>query len=264
MPKIHYMSDLHLEFAGFDASKLHGENLILAGDITLLSCLDPKRTDARNRKLRAKTLDFFNTVCANFDRVFYLTGNHESYHFDISLEKDTIREYLPNVIHLDNTRYDLDENTVLLGGTLWTNMNNGNPLDMLAIQKGMNDFTYIKNQKLPFTPEDARLKHAETLYFLANELANLDDKKVIIATHHSPSSIGLSGKHHGNNLNSGYYSDLENFIFMHPQIKAWIFGHTHIRLDFMLGDCRLLSNARGYYGHEATSKTFDPDTWSEL
>lgn len=267
MPRFHYMSDLHLEFAALTSLDFKGENLILAGDITLLNCLDPSKTDADNRSLRKQTLAFFEYVSASFDKVFYLTGNHESYRSDISREREIIQKYLghfPNLYHLDDSRFDIDESTVLLGGTLWTDMNRGNPSDMMIIRGGLNDYRLIKNGKNIFTPEDSLAKHAATMDFFSKQLAELADKKVVIATHHSPSVLGLSHRHHGSNLNAGYYSNLENFILDNPQIKCWVFGHTHLRLDTEIGDCRLLSNARGYHNYEPMAKTFNPDTWFEL
>lgn len=264
MPKFHYMSDLHLEFKPLSSHEFGGENLILAGDISLLSCLDPKKTDSDNRSLRKRTLAFFNKMQENFERVFYLTGNHESYRFDISQEQETIEKYLPGVIHVNNSFHMIDTDTVLMGGTLWTDMNHGNPLSMMMVKNGMNDFSLIRNGKNVFTPEDAVEKHRETMNFLAEKLDQFADKKVVVATHHSPSVLGLSPHHSGNNIDCGYYSNLENFIVEYPQIKAWVFGHTHIRLDTTIDNCRLLSNARGYQGYEAMAKTFDPNTWFEV
>jgi len=103
-----------------------GDNLILAGDITVLRCLNPSLTDNNNKKTRDRTLKFFEFVQENFKKVYYLTGNHESYGFRIDLEKEYIEKYLPGIIHVNNSVHEIDENTVLMGGTLWTNMNNRN------------------------------------------------------------------------------------------------------------------------------------------
>jgi hypothetical protein len=74
--------------------------------------------------------------------VFYVTGNHESYGFDINLEAEYIEKYLPGVIHLNDSSYHLDDSTVVLGGTLWTDMNKDDPLAHRAVGAGMNDFRY--------------------------------------------------------------------------------------------------------------------------
>ena len=50
--RIHYMSDLHLEFGALDKPLPKGEVLVLAGDITLAASLDPARTDKSARAVR--------------------------------------------------------------------------------------------------------------------------------------------------------------------------------------------------------------------
>jgi len=48
----------------------------------------------------------------------------------------------------------------------------------------------------------------------------------------------------------------------HPQIKLWTHGHTHHEFDYMIGECRVVCNPRGYHGYEPqadswTLKTFE-------
>lgn len=272
MTKFHYMSDLHIEFAMPKTTMFEGENLILAGDITVLRCLNPTKTDAANRKLRDRTLTFFEHMVENFDRVFYLTGNHESYGFNIDQEAEYIAEYLPNVEHLNNTTVFIDDDTLLFGGTLWTNMNNGNPVTMETVRNGMNDFRLIykdfedsRFEHPVFTPKDALDKHKDTMYHLENLVKTYPEKKIVVATHHVPTIKGVNPVHHGSgDMNFGYYTDLEQFILDHPNITHWVFGHTHIQDEFEIGSTKMLSNARGYEGHEMSAKTFNPDKWFEV
>jgi len=49
-------------------------------------------------------------------------------------------------------------------------------------------------------------------------------------------------------------SDLDNFILENSQIKYWSHGHTHVNLDYMVGDCRVVCNPRGYYPSEVNSE----------
>lgn len=258
--KFHYMSDLHLEFGMSKPMLVEGENLILAGDITCLRCLNPVMNDAGNRKLRDRTLLFFAHMLENFKRVFYLTGNHESYNFNIDLEAQYIEKYLPGVIHLNNNSYELDDETVIMGGTLWTDMNNHNPIDMNAIGYGMNDFRLIYTGEAgTFTPEHAYQKHLVTKQFLTDELEKYKNKKVVVATHHAPTSKGVNPFHSGNAIDHGYYSDLEQFIMDREQIKYWVFGHTHIQKQIEIDKTKVVSNAKGYDGYEDSARTFNPN-----
>lgn len=269
--KFHYMSDLHLEFGMSKPMLFEGDNLILAGDITVLRCLNPLMNDAGNRKTRDRTLLFFQHALQNFKRVFYVTGNHESYNFNIQLEAEYIKKYLPGVIHVNNSVHEIDENTVLMGGTLWTDMDNSNPLSMRAIARGMNDFKIIYNgiddnlNPVIWHPRDAVEKFNTTLAFLRDQLDVHRNKKVVVVTHHSPTQKGINPDHVRDIIiNHGYYTDLEKFIADHPQIHTWVFGHTHIQNKFLIGETNVVSNARGYEGYEATAIWFNPDTWFEV
>jgi predicted phosphodiesterase len=258
------MSDLHIEFAMPKSMLFEGENLILAGDITCLRALNPTKTDSGNRKLRDRTHTFFRTVQENFKRVFYVTGNHESYDFDVDLEAEYIAKYLPGVIHLNDSTYNIDDNTVIMGGTLWTDMNDNDDYSHYMVGRGMNDFRLIEKSGGRFSTLDAYNKHMATKSFLTKALEENKDKNVIVVTHHAPTYKGINPVHTGSALNAGYASNLEDFILDRPQIKYFVFGHTHIQKTFQIGDTWLVSNARGYEGYESSATTFKADTWFEV
>jgi Icc-related predicted phosphoesterase len=269
--RFHYASDLHIEFELPRAEDVTGDNLILAGDILTLLQLNPIMNDAVSRKKRDRFNLFFDHARQNFKRIFYVTGNHESYNFDIAGEANYIAKYLPDVIHLNNSSYQIDDETIILGGSLWTDMNRNNPVDHLAVGNGMNDFKLIYNtEKDPFamfTTHDAYQKHLDTLGFLTNELEVHKDKKCIVVTHHAPSRLGLNPEHtgyHDNGINPGYYSALDEFILDRPQIKTWIHGHTHIQKRYRIGETNVVSNARGYHGYEDCARTFTFNKWFEV
>lgn len=264
--KFHYMSDIHLEFGMPKFMPIEGENIILAGDITCLRALNPRMTDAQNRKLRDRTLLFFDTMRENFKRVFYVTGNHESYGCNINQEADYIKEYLPGIIHLNDSSYVLDNETVVVGNTLWTDMNRGNPIDMLEIKHGLNDFRLITKDSFltKFEPEDAYELYKKTMSYFENTVQRYVNKKIVIVTHHAPTYKGINPIHVNGKLNAAYATDLEQFIIDHSQIKAWVFGHTHIQKRMMIGKTQVVSNARGYEGYEHSAETFNPDTWFEV
>ena len=51
--RIHYMSDVHLEFGALEKPLPKGDVVILAGDITLLAAIDPGQ-DGRQRARRSQ------------------------------------------------------------------------------------------------------------------------------------------------------------------------------------------------------------------
>jgi hypothetical protein len=57
-------------------------------------------------------------------------------------------------------------------------------------------------------------------------------------------------------MNGAYSSDLSDFILDHPQIKVWTHGHTHHNFDYMIGDCRIVCNPRGYINYEKQAENF--------
>lgn len=268
--KFHFMSDIHLEFGMPKPMMIQGENLILAGDITLLGRLEDRMNDAASRQIKDRTKLFFESMLENFDRVFYLTGNHESYGSNIDWEEDYIRKYIPSdVIYLNDSAYEFDDGrTVLLGGTLWTDMNKYDEVAMDWVQRGMNDFRIIRcGADDPFggifTPQDAYHRHQKTMGFFKDSMEKYKDKNIVIATHHAPTVQGINRFHSESEINPGYYSDLEPFIKENPQIKHWVFGHTHIQMKTKIGETMVASNAQGY-PHEWSYIRFNPDTWFEV
>ena len=263
--KIHYCSDLHLEFGALDQPMPTGDVMVLAGDITLLNCLDTE-DDAyySHAKLRERTLKFFESAASNFGRVFYFCGNHECYNYDISLASKTIRKRLPMVTMLDGQSVELSDDVILTGGTLWTDMDGGKAHQRIGNNgwgAAMNDFNLIwktsKAETRRFATHDAVSLHKKTLKAIAGTAQDNPEKIVIVATHHAPTFKGINSDHSGSSLNGGYASDLEDFIKSRPNIKHWVFGHTHIQKEFKIGGCQLHSNARGYIGLERSASTFD-------
>jgi len=267
--KIHYCSDLHLEFGALDQSMPAGDVLILAGDITLLNCLDPEDEAYYPREaLRDRTLKFFESAAKNFGRVFYFCGNHECYDYDISLASKTIRKRLPMVTLLDGRVVALSDDVILTGGTLWTDMNGGKAHGFIGGNGSvwgarMNDFNLIwksgGKEIRRFTTHDAAKLHAKSLRAITKAAEDNPDKTIIVATHHAPTFKGINPEHGGNTLDAGYATNLEGFIRARPNIKHWVFGHTHIQKEFKIGGCQLHSNARGYVGRERSASTFDID-----
>jgi len=249
--KIHVMSDLHLEFAPLDLPG--GDVLLLAGDVCVAAHLDEHRTDDRARSHKKVCKKFFFEECSKYNSVYYIAGNHEHYHgiFDHTVE--TLREFLigSNVKVLDKEVVNLD-GWNLYAATMWTDYNANDIWAKMAAQRGLNDHHLIKKLKNntlgKFSADDALEEHNLALKKLDEMLYDwpIIDKPTIVMTHHAPTYNSIHERYRGDALNYAYSSDLSETILRHKNIKYWFHGHTHDGFDYMVGDCRVIANPRGY------------------
>ena len=263
--RIHYMSDLHLEFGRLEKPLPKGDVVILAGDITLVKVLAGVNSSDRARSLRATTLAFFDEARRNFNKVVYLMGNHEHYGSDIDTSSEVIRHFLPEVVLLENEQLLLGD-TILCGATLWTDMGAGDPKVEKAIGASMTDFFAIKKrtatQSRPFRPSDARELFAASIAYFGRMADENPEKNIVVATHHAPSALGVGRATRA--PVEALYAELHSFIEHRSNIRVWVHGHTHIQRSYNIGGCRVLTNARGYVGRELGPLFFDPDRWFEV
>lgn len=263
--KINVLTDLHLEFG--QCTLPGGEILLLCGDIVVADLMRPNRTDQEARKFANRWKQFFRVECAKYDQVFYIMGNHEHYHGMFDNTADILRDALvdTNVKLLEKDFVDLGE-WRLFGATLWTNFNNRDWFAVDAAKRGMNDFYCVKKlkqgdepvigEKVPyvgiFHPTEAADEHDATLQALSDGCYDWEhiDRPTIVMTHHTPSFHSVNLKHRHDMLTHAYTTNLEDFIMDHPNIKYWFHGHTHYTFDYMIGDCRVVCNPRGYHGHK--------------
>jgi hypothetical protein len=226
---------------------------------------------------------FFQNCGKEFPHVLYVAGNHEHYHGDF---KDTISDlksrlaYIDNLHILDREIFELND-TVFVGGTLWTDMNKEDPLTLHAIRTMMNDFrcvdnsnrvvnykTYddVENPDKPtfrtrpaiFCPEDAVEDHKKMLGYIKHIYTEMPPwKQMVVVGHHTPSHQSCHPRYAKDDLmNGGYHSDLSEFILDRPGIKLWTHGHTHELFDYMIGSARVVCNPRGYIGYEQLADDF--------
>lgn len=252
--KLHVMSDLHLEFAPLDLPG--GDVLLLAGDICVAAHLHKSRTDDRARNHKKICKKFFFEECSKYNSVYYIAGNHEHYHgiFDHTVE--TLREFLigSNVKVLDKEVVNLD-GWNLYAATMWTDYNANDIWAKMAAQTGLNDHRLIKKIKntnfVNFSTDDALEEHNLTLTKLDEMLYDwpVIDKPTIVMTHHAPTNKSIHPKYGNNALNYAYASDLSDTILRHKNIKYWFHGHTHTVFDYMVDECRVMANPRGYAHH---------------
>lgn len=254
--KIQIVSDLHLEFKDIDLRNEQGADvLILSGDILLG---DKLRKPEAGKPYR----DFLQRVSREYPNVVYVAGNHEFYHGKWNATIDTIRlecEDYDNVHFLECDSVEI-MGVTFVGGTLWTDMNKHDPLTLHAVRDMMSDFAIITDDTSGYTklkPATTVLRHRKTLDYIKQVVLNVREKgegKVVVVGHHCPSHQSVHPIYAGQTLmNGAYYSELSEFILDRPEIVLWTHGHTHHPFDYMIGDCRVVCNPRGYvseYGAE--------------
>jgi predicted phosphodiesterase len=272
--KIAIASDLHLEFGDINIVNTDGADvLILSGDICVAADLDmrdSRQTEMGFARARSERFhEFFERCAANFPHVIYVMGNHEYYHSDIATELNEVRRKLAHLSNLSVLEREIKviNDVTFIGGTLWTDMNNHDPLTLYHMRTMMNDFRVITNSAIPvhfrtqegefktrvgkFSPEDAVSEHVKMKQYIQSVVQGNHDTKYVVVGHHAPSRQSIHEMYaHDTVMNGGYSSNLDEFILDHPQIRLWTHGHTHHPFDYMIGETRVVCNPRGYIGYE--------------
>jgi Icc-related predicted phosphoesterase len=278
--KIKLVSDLHLEFVDINIQNDKDYDvLILSGDILVINDLHDhpeenyKHLDIAALKwgqARAQLFrDFLKRCSQQFPHVVYVAGNHEFYHGEFHRGIDHIREEcnkFPNIYFLERDQQIIN-GVVFVGGTLWTDMNRGDPLTQHAISDMMNDFRVIRNDAHGYTklrPAHVMDRHRKTVEYIKHVVDFNSNKKCVVVGHHAPSYQSISEQYkHDTLMNGGYASDLTEFILDRPQIKLWTHGHMHQTFDYMIGETRVVCNPRGYESHGEVSG-WNPDIMIEI
>jgi DNA repair exonuclease SbcCD nuclease subunit len=216
----------------------------------------------RRQAIALRFRDFIKRCSFQFPHVVVIAGNHEFYHGKWKASIQHLRdEYskFPNVYFLEQDFKVIDDVT-FIGGTLWTDCNNGDPLTINALSGMMNDFRVIRNDEkayIKLKPENTVFRHRQTVGYFKTVLDDRKDSRVVVVGHHAPTFNSVHEKYRNEQLmNGGYASDLSEFILDNPQIVLWTHGHMHDPFDYMIGTTRVVCNPRGYAGHDAQADVF--------
>lgn len=269
--KIAVCSDLHLEFGDLDLHNDEGADvLVLGGDILIADELTDFRYDeyesaiipaTQSVRERAKRYHDFVLRCSErFPQVILIMGNHEHYHGDFQKSAKIIRGTFGDIhnVHFLDKEWRIINGVLFFGGTLWTDMNNEDPITMSRIQFSMNDYRIVKNgiktedkHYSAFLPQDSVEDHFEFRRKLDEVLELHKNLPVVVCGHHAPSKASTHPRYKAEYIMNGAYStNLDDFILDRRQIKLWTHGHTHEDFDYMIGTTRVVCNPRGYDGYE--------------
>ena len=142
-------SDVHLEFGDcFFDNEEQADVLILAGDICKATDLKDHDVYGIMEGTRSNRMhEFFIRCSERFPHVIYVAGNHEHYDGDFTFTTQRLKDklsYLKNLHVLDKEMFTLGD-VRFIGGTLWTDMNNQDPLTLFHMKSMMSDYKLIRN-----------------------------------------------------------------------------------------------------------------------
>jgi len=264
---IAYGSDLHLEF---DAAYINmsdmpdAELLILAGDVIEINALKMAVKTSHPNTNQKNYIRFFKDISAKYAHVLWVFGNHEywsgEFNFAISNAKKCLLKIgITNIHILENSSFELDH-VSFFGTTLWTSCANKNPIIMWDVSRMMNDYERISvvlpyKEKRKFMVDDSVLAHERAVKAIEKFSASTTKESRVLITHHAMSFQSVNEYHRGDTLNYAYANDLDNLL-CYSNFKYAFHGHMHDEKDYMLGDCRVLTAPRGYFGSEVCANNY--------
>lgn len=261
------ISDVHNEFFTsenhYNLPVIDNEKdmiLIIAGDFTSLS-------------LAKEAAPAITSYGKRFKHVLYIPGNHEYY--KTRIDEPTNRRQFDNMNPegLENIHFMIRDSitidgTKFIGCTLWTNINNNCPVTQFHLDGRMSDFrviTYydkVRDNYSRFRPVHWLLEHAKDIAFLKKEVENSEVDDIVVITHHAPSFRSQDDRYLDDQMsNHGYMNNLDLFVMDNPQIRYWVHGHIHKKLDYMINTTNVLCNPHGYSFHGEVTGFVDGDTY---
>ncbi len=152
--------------------KVSGDMLILAGDIV------PLHDEQFNNS-------FFSFIATNYKQVFWIPGNHEFYHKDLSEFNTSFNIELRSNINIVNNVELLYENVRFVFSSLWTEIHAENEK---TVEQGVSDFECITNNNRKLKAKDVNKLHYDCRQFIGQALEK-NHPKTIVVTHHLPSAL---------------------------------------------------------------------------
>lgn len=244
--KIHYCSDLHLEFESNSQLltqrplNTKADILILAGDIIPLQDGFLKHP-------------FFNQVTNNFKEVLWIPGNHEFYNQHVDKFGSSYSIALSKNFRLVNNIDVVIEGVRFVCTTLWSKIRLENEK---KIRSSVADFSHILLNNNELTTEGFNNLHTTSLQYLQYSIQQ-SVEPIVVVTHHLPSKLCNSPQHNQSPINDAFCVELSELI-QSSNVKFWIHGHSHYNYyPKLIGKTFLLTNQLGYVDNNEHT-TFKP------
>ncbi len=211
---LRYLSDIHLEFhAKKDIPTILSKIKPDLSPTTVCICAG----DISNPYDESYDM-FMQHMSRSFAKTFVIAGNHEYYNkTKLVGETDTyLANYFKkfkNISYLNN-QSEQYLGRWFIGTTLWSKITN--PAFEINDVHYIPKFDYLQYNRLNMMAVD----------FLETELETKEN--CVVITHHIPSSDFIDPKYKTAKMrpyNQWFASDLQHLF--RPNIKAWIYGHTH-------------------------------------
>jgi len=284
MLKIRTCSDLHLEhfYDTFDtpssaASRKLEEILppLPADAETVLVAAGDIATAKRSQRFDS----FFQLAGPRFRHIILVLGNHEHYgsrmeDTQFTIEAAAERAFGDNcedkvtIAGNEPVKVEIDGVTFVCG-TLWTDYGRkaaGGVHERLSrihldVAKCITDHrVIIAEDGKGVTPTQLTQIHDATLKQFGQWMANADNSRTVVVTHHMPSFQAVHPMYRSDPLtsvlNHAFTSDLDDFILEYQPV-LWIFGHTHTDYNGKIGETELWCNPLGYPHERKSNRPYD-------
>lgn len=184
----------------------------------------------------------------NRNPVIYVPGNHEYYGFDFDAERAAGRAaaaHFPNIHVMDRGAVAID-GVVFVGATLWTDYRlygeRSAEAAMMRAERTMNDHRMIRRRDRLWEASDAAVEFEQSAKWLETQL-EAHGGECVVVTHTAPSLRSIAAQYQTDLLSAAFASNLDPVV---ERTRLWVHGHTHAGRDYRLGQCRVISNPRGY------------------
>ncbi len=227
--KFRIFSDIHLDHSPWVPKPMDYDSettLIIAGDLY---------TGTRTSEI----INWLNDRAHDFKYVIFVMGNHDYWTNRFGNDNwkhipNIISKFLePNVFLLEKEVVELDG--IKIGGaTLWTDIDNYNPVVALEAHHYTNDFKFMPMM----TPQLWMEEYANTVKWINENPVD------VLVTHYVPSSKFCHPRFKKDIGNCMFNSETIDQVTNLP--KLWVFGHTHDNYDEEVYGTKFICNPRGY------------------
>ena len=226
--KAQLISDTHSEFYKDPVEFLESleftpglDFLLLPGDLVVPCSQGGKKTK--------DVLAFFSGKARY---CVFIAGNHCYYHGTKEVAEKILESVMPKNFHWLRNTLEGIEGKEFFGGVMWFpdaphNRMYEDQLNDFNLIGGFRDWVYQENRA--FRDAAKRLVTGRT----------------IVLSHHVPAYQAVHPTFQGDNLNRFFVSEMTDVI-LDKKPPLWVYGHTHLPGDMVIGKTRVVANPFGY------------------